>query len=145
MKDQFYKYIESLQDRITTTIEELDGTAIFEEDIWKRDEGGGGKTRVIENGTIFEKGGVNISAVYGELPEALRKQFKVDEGNFFACGLSIVLHPKIPFVHTVHANCRWNYPDEGDAEPPRIRGIANATHTPNSALLRCAESGPSSL
>ena len=62
MKDQFYKYIERLQDRITSTIEELDGAAKFNEDIWKRDEGGGGKTRVIENGAVFEKGGVNISA-----------------------------------------------------------------------------------
>ena len=107
MKDQFYKYIETLQDAITTTIEELDGVAKFKEDIWKRDEGGGGKTRVIENGTVFEKGGVNVSAVYGKLPEALRKQFKVDEGDFFACGLSLVLHPKNPFVPTVHAN--WRY------------------------------------
>jgi len=107
MKDQFYKYIETLQDAITTTIEELDGVAKFKEDIWKRDEGGGGKTRVIENGAVFEKGGVNVSAVYGKLPEALRKQFKVDEGDFFACGLSLVLHPKNPFVPTVHAN--WRY------------------------------------
>ena len=107
MKDQFYKYIETLQDAITTTIEELDGVAKFKEDIWKRDEGGGGKTRVIENGAVFEKGGVNVSAVYGKLPEALRKQFKVDEGDFFACGLSLVLHPKNLFVPTVHAN--WRY------------------------------------
>ena len=107
MKDQFYKYIETLQDAITTTIEELDGVAKFKEDIWKRDEGGGGKTRVIENGAVFEKGGVNVSAVYGKLPEALTKQFKVDEGDFFACGLSLVLHPKNPFIPTVHAN--WRY------------------------------------
>lgn len=58
-------------------------------------------------GTVFEKGGVNISAVHGELPEVLRNQFKVKEGNFFACGLSLVLHPKNPFVPTVHAN--WRY------------------------------------
>ena len=114
MKDQFYKYIESLQDRITTAIEELDGVAKFEEDIWKRDEGGGGKTRIIENGAVFEKGGVNISAVYGELPEALRKQFKVEEGDFFACGLSLVLHPKNPFVPTVHAN--WRYFEMYDSQ-----------------------------
>ncbi len=107
MKDQFYKYIETLQDAITTTIEELDGVAKFKEDIWKRNEGGGGKTRVIENGAVFEKGGVNVSAVYGKLPEALTKQFKVDEGDFFACGLSLVLHPKNPFIPTVHAN--WRY------------------------------------
>ncbi|AUC85131.1 oxygen-dependent coproporphyrinogen oxidase [Polaribacter sp. ALD11] len=107
MKDKFYKYIENLQDTITSKLEKVDGLAKFEEDIWEREEGGGGRTRVIENGNIFEKGGVNISAVHGELPEVLRNQFKVKEGNFFACGLSLVLHPTNPFVPTVHAN--WRY------------------------------------
>ena len=107
MKDQFYNYIQNLQDTITSTIENIDGKAIFKEDIWKRQEGGGGRTRVIENGSVFEKGGVNISAVHGKLPEALRNQFKVEQGDFFACGLSLVLHPKNPFVPTVHAN--WRY------------------------------------
>jgi len=107
MKDQFYKHIENLQDSITSKIEEVDGLAKFEEDIWQRQEGGGGRTRVIENGAIFEKGGVNISAVHGELPEILRKQFNVDEGTFFACGLSLVLHPINPMIPTVHAN--WRY------------------------------------
>ena len=93
MKDQFYKYIERLQDSITKAIEELDEEAKFNEDIWKRDEGGGGKTRVLENGAVFEKGGVNISAVYGELPEALRKQFKVEEGNFFCLWIKSSLTP----------------------------------------------------
>jgi coproporphyrinogen III oxidase len=107
MKDQFYKHIENLQDSITSKIEEVDGLAKFEEDIWQRQEGGGGRTRVIENGAIFEKGGVNISAVHGELPEVLRKQFNADEGTFFACGLSLVLHPINPMIPTVHAN--WRY------------------------------------
>ena len=107
MKAQFYKHIENLQDAITTKLEKVDGLAKFEEDIWKREEGGGGRTRVIESGNVFEKGGVNISAVHGELPEFLRNQFKVNEGNFFACGLSLVLHPTNPFVPTVHAN--WRY------------------------------------
>ena len=107
MKDKFYTYIENLQDAITSKLEEIDGIAKFKEDLWQRKEGGGGRTRVIENGAVFEKGGVNISAVYGELPEVLRNQFKVKEGNFFACGLSLVLHPVNPFVPTVHAN--WRY------------------------------------
>jgi len=107
MKNKFYAYIESLQDQITSKLEAVDGLASFEEDIWEREEGGGGRTRVIENGAIFEKGGVNISAVHGELPVVLRNQFKVKEGNFFACGLSLVLHPINPFVPTVHAN--WRY------------------------------------
>ena len=116
MKDKFYAYIENLQNAITSKLEEVDGSAKFKEDLWKRKEGGGGRTRVIENGAVFEKGGVNISAVHGELPEVLRNQFKVKEGNFFACGLSLVLHPKNPFVPTVHANWRYfeMYNSSGD-------------------------------
>ena len=114
MKNKFYNYIENLQDQITSTLEKVDGKAKFEEDLWDREEGGGGRTRVIENGAIFEKGGVNISAVHGELPEVLRNQFKVKEGNFFACGLSLVLHPTNPFVPTVHAN--WRYFEMYDSE-----------------------------
>ncbi|SHN02128.1 oxygen-dependent coproporphyrinogen oxidase [Polaribacter sp. KT 15] len=116
MKDQFYKYIENLQDTITSKLEEIDGGTKFKEDIWERPEGGGGRTRVIENGNVFEKGGVNISAVHGDLPEVLRNQFKVKEGNFFACGLSLVLHPINPFVPTVHANWRYfeMYDDAGN-------------------------------
>ena len=98
MKDQFYKYIENLQETITAKLEEVDGLGKFKEDLWEREEGGGGRTRVIENGAVFEKGGVNISAVYGKLPDALRKQFQVKEGDFFACGLSLVMHPKNPFL-----------------------------------------------
>ena len=79
MKDKFYKYIENLQDKITSELEQIDGAVAFKEDLWKRAEGGGGRTRVIENGNVFEKGGVNISAVHGELPEVLRNQFKVKE------------------------------------------------------------------
>ena len=114
MKDQFYNYIQQLQDTITKKLEEVDGIAKFKEDNWKRAEGGGGRTRVIENGAIFEKGGVNISKVFGELPEALRKQFGVESGDFFACGLSLVLHPKNPFVPTVHANWRYFEMYDGD-------------------------------
>ena len=107
MKEKFYKYIQNLQDTITSKLETIDGTATFQEDIWKRPEGGGGQTRVIKNGTVFEKGGVNISAVHGELPKTMRKHFGVENANFFACGLSLVLHPKNPIVPTVHAN--WRY------------------------------------
>ena len=113
MKEKFYSYILKLQDSITSRLETLDGEAVFVEDLWNREEGGGGRTRVIENGKIFEKGGVNISAVHGKLPESLQKQFKVESGDFYACGLSLVLHPKNPFVPTVHAN--WRYFEMYDA------------------------------
>jgi coproporphyrinogen III oxidase len=107
MKEQFVSYIRNLQNTITSALEEIDGKATFKEDHWKRPEGGGGRTRVIENGAVFEKGGVNISEVFGELPESMQPYFGVKNANFFACGLSLVLHPKNPFLPTVHAN--WRY------------------------------------
>ena len=114
MKNKFYNYIQQLQDTITSKLEDIDGKAKFREDIWKRPEGGGGRTRVIENGNVFEKGGVNISAVHGSLPKTMQSYFKVGEVDFFACGLSLVLHPKNPFVPTVHAN--WRYFEMYDKE-----------------------------
>ncbi|MCC1485189.1 oxygen-dependent coproporphyrinogen oxidase [Winogradskyella sp. E313] len=107
MKDKFFKYIQDLQNTITSKLESIDGKATFQEDIWKRPEGGGGRTRVIENGKVFEKGGVNISGVHGKLPESMQNYFGVKDADFFACGLSLVLHPKNPMVPTVHAN--WRY------------------------------------
>ncbi len=107
MKNKFYQYIQQLQDTIVSKLEEVDGSAKFKEDLWERPEGGGGRTRVIENGAVFEKGGVNISQVHGALPTTMQQYFKVGEVDFFACGLSLVLHPKNPMVPTVHAN--WRY------------------------------------
>jgi len=114
MKEKFVTYIKNLQDTITSKLETIDGKATFKEDPWVRKEGGGGRTRVIENGTVFEKGGVNISEVHGELPESMQNYFGVKDANFFACGLSLVLHPKNPFVPTVHAN--WRYFEMYDQE-----------------------------
>jgi coproporphyrinogen III oxidase len=107
MKEKFYAYIQDLQDAITSKLEEIDGEAVFREDLWERTEGGGGRTRVIENGAVFEKGGVNISKVFGPLAPAMQQHFGVGDVDFFACGLSLVLHPKNPMVPTVHAN--WRY------------------------------------
>jgi coproporphyrinogen III oxidase len=123
MKEKFYKYIQNLQEQITSKLEAVDGTAKFREDIWQRPEGGGGRTRVIENGTVFEKGGVNISAVHGKLPEAMQQLFNVKEADFFACGLSLVIHPKNPIVPTVHAN--WRY-FEMYPKSPSFGGVGEA-------------------
>jgi len=114
-KERFYSYIQELQDQICSTLETSDGQAKFQEDLWDRKGGGGGRTRVIENGAVFEKGGVNISAVHGELPDSMKAYFNVKEGSFFACGLSLVIHPKNPMVPTVHANWRYFelYKDDG--------------------------------
>jgi len=116
MKDKFYAYIKDLQNQITTGLESVDGVAKFKEDFWERPEGGGGRTRVIENGKIFEKGGVNISAVHGKLPKSMQAYFNVSDVDFFACGLSLVIHPKSPMVPTVHANWRYfeMYNQNGD-------------------------------
>jgi coproporphyrinogen III oxidase len=107
MREQFYNYIQELQDRICAGLEAVDGKARFQEDLWERPEGGGGRTRVIENGSVFEKGGVNISAVHGKLPESMQAYLKVEDADFFACGLSLVIHPVNPMVPTTHAN--WRY------------------------------------
>ncbi len=114
MKNKFYQYIQTLQDQICKGLEDVDGQAKFRQDLWERPEGGGGRTRVIENGNVFEKGGVNISAVHGALPKAMQTYFGVGEVDFFACGLSLVIHPKNPMVPTVHAN--WRYFEMYDKE-----------------------------
>lgn len=107
MKHQFIDFIHELQDRICAAIEAQDGKATFREDLWHRAAGGGGKTRVIADGTVFEKGGVNTSVVHGVLPELIRERFGVEQGYFMAAGLSLVIHPVNPHVPTVHANYRY--------------------------------------
>ena len=114
MREQFTAYIHDLQDRICAGLEQLDSTAKFVEDKWERAEGGGGKTRVISDGPVFEKGGVNTSVVHGPLPAAMQQAFGVPESDFFACGLSLVIHPRNPYVPTVHAN--WRYFELYDKE-----------------------------
>ena len=107
IKDQFSNHIRSLQTKICEELEKIDGKAVFTTDVWERPGGGGGKTRVINNGNVFEKGGVNISIVHGELSPQASQQLQINGHSFFACGLSLVLHPLNPFVPTVHAN--WRY------------------------------------
>jgi coproporphyrinogen III oxidase len=114
IKDTFSEYILSLQNTICDALERMDGRAVFAEDKWERPEGGGGISRIIGDGNVFEKGGVNTSMVYGKLPQAMQDAFGVKDNNFFACGLSLVIHPVNPFVPTVHAN--WRYFELYDSE-----------------------------
>lgn len=107
MKQNWINYIHQLQDTICAALEQADGKAVFVEDKWEREGGGGGKTRVMANGNVFEKGGVNTSVVFGEVSDAMRNQLQVDGARWFACGLSLVMHPLNPFVPTTHAN--WRY------------------------------------
>lgn len=106
LKENWIDYVLDLQNRICVALEEVDGKANFMEDKWERAEGGGGITRVIASGDVFEKGGVNTSVVYGDVTDAMRTQLKIDGDKWFACGLSVVLHPLNPFVPTVHCNYR---------------------------------------
>ena len=100
-------WYKSLQDNICKGLEKADDLAVFKEDIWERPEGGGGRSRVIENGNVFEKGGVNFSAVNGQLPENIKRALGVNQSEFFASGVSIVLHPKNPWVPIIHMNTRY--------------------------------------
>ncbi len=115
LRNRTEEYLRTLQDRICAALEEIDGGARFREDAWERPGGGGGRTRVMQKGRVFEKGGVNFSAVHGELPERMRAAMHVEAGEFFAAGVSLVLHPGSPHVPTVHANYRYFETSTGDA------------------------------
>ena len=108
-RQRFKAYVQTLQDTICTGLEQLDGQAKFQEDTWQREEGGGGRTRVIRDGGVFEQGGVNFSEVWGKtLPPAILSQYPEAAGHeFYATGTSMVLHPCNPYVPTVHLNYRY--------------------------------------
>jgi len=99
-------WFRDLQDRICAALETVDGKARFREDLWSREGGGGGVTRIIENGAVFEKGGVNTSEVFGIVLPEMSGELAGEGGDFFAAGLSLVLHPLNPHVPAVHANFR---------------------------------------
>jgi coproporphyrinogen III oxidase len=107
-------YFRGLQDRIGTALAELDGRAAFREDAWERPGGGGGRSRVLTDGGLFEKAGVNFSEVAGQMSEEFAAQIPGSGHNFTATGLSLVLHPRSPLVPTVHANFR--YLSKGDRQ-----------------------------
>ncbi|AFY78971.1 MAG: oxygen-dependent coproporphyrinogen oxidase [Hydrococcus sp. C42_A2020_068] len=103
------QFVQDLQDEICQALQQLDGKARFQEDNWERAEGGGGRTRVIRDGRVFEQGGVNFSEVWGDsLPASILAQRPEAAGhNFYATGTSMVLHPRNPYVPTVHLNYRY--------------------------------------
>lgn len=106
-KNQIAAYFQNLQQGICQALEQADGKAKFQEDVWQRPGGGGGHTRILQEGAVIEKGGVNFSAVYGEMPEALRKKMQAKATDFFASGVSIVIHPHNPHVPIIHMNIRY--------------------------------------
>jgi coproporphyrinogen III oxidase len=112
MRERTRAYVESLQDTICSALERIDGTACFREELWERPAGGGGRTRVLEGGSVFEKAGVNTSCVFGEVPAVLESEMPGEAPTFYATGVSLVLHPLNPHAPTVHANYR--YIERGD-------------------------------
>lgn len=111
-------YLLDLQRRVIAELERLDGQA-FRSDRWRRPEGGGGETRVIEEGGLFERGGVNFSHVFGERlpPSASASRPELAGGGFEAMGVSLVLHPRNPYVPTVHMNVRFFLATRPDSDP----------------------------
>ncbi len=114
MRDKAAKLFQRLQGEICQALEQVDSVAKFELDEWERPSeegghGGGGKTRVLRGGRVFEQGGVNFSEVHGVLPEAMTKKLTGREGTapFFATGVSLVIHPQSPMIPTTHANFRY--------------------------------------
>jgi len=122
-RENISDWLKKLQDSICSDLEQADGGSKFEEDNWIRSEGGGGRTRIIKEGNVIEKGGVLFSAVHGATPDFLLKEkvhsnlaiAKADQANsnFFATGVSIVIHPKSPMVPIIHMNIRYFEMDNG--------------------------------
>jgi len=112
-------YLLGLQDDICRQLEEEDGVAKFEEDAWEREEGGGGRTRVLTDGAIFEQGGVNFSHVFGTNlpPSATAHRPELAGRSFQAMGVSLVIHPKNPYIPTSHANVRFFIAEKPGEDP----------------------------
>ncbi len=129
-KEEISEWFGTLQNNICRSLEEADGIAKFQEDLWTREEGGGGRTCIIQAGKVIEKGGVAYSAVYGPVPDFLKKELGIaiseqrtaNRGHgmvnaetkaFFATGVSIVIHPRSPMVPIIHMNVRYFETDNG--------------------------------
>jgi coproporphyrinogen III oxidase len=107
-KEEITQWFQQLQDEICAAIEKTDSQGKFQQDLWSREGGGGGRSRIMNNGRIIEKGGVNFSAVHGELPDQVKSVLQFEgTANFFATGVSIVMHPHNPFVPIIHMNVRY--------------------------------------
>ena len=117
--NEVLKYLHKLQDQICEQLENLDGTGKFRTDAWERPEGGGGRTRILRDGTIFEQAGVGFSHVYGEKlpPSATTQRPELAGRNFQAMGVSLVMHPLNPYVPTSHVNLRFFLAEKENADP----------------------------
>ncbi len=106
-KEEITDWFSHLQDDICQALEEADQQGKFQEDGWQREGGGGGRSRVMTGGKVIEKGGVGFSAVYGETPYRIIKALGLEKADFYATGVSIVIHPHSPMVPIIHMNVRY--------------------------------------
>lgn len=113
-KEEISRQFRVLQDEICNSLEIEDEKSAFQEDVWDRKEGGGGISRILENGNLIEKGGVNFSAVFGNTPDNIKASFGYESTEFYATGVSIVLHPQNPFVPIIHMNIRYFEMNDGN-------------------------------
>ncbi|MEA9491561.1 oxygen-dependent coproporphyrinogen oxidase [Xanthomonas campestris] len=107
--DRVRDYLTGLQDRICAAVEAIDGSARFAEDLWQREEGGGGRTRILRDGAVFEQAGIGFSDVSGARlpPSASAHRPELAGATWRACGVSLVFHPHNPHIPTTHANVRY--------------------------------------
>ncbi|OLL24162.1 Oxygen-dependent coproporphyrinogen-III oxidase, mitochondrial, partial [Neolecta irregularis DAH-3] len=125
MRSRMETFVKELQHELIERLEEIDSHK-FRIDSWTRSEGGSGISAVLQDGSVFEKAGINISVVYGSLPPAAAQKMRADHKNivigdqplpFFAAGISLVLHPKNPMAPTVHLNYRYFELTDKDGNP----------------------------
>lgn len=119
MLDQVNGYLTDLQDRICAALAQADGAGSFKEEAWQRPGGGGGRSRVMREGAVLEQGGVGYSHVFGEQMPASATAHRPELAgrNFNACGVSLVMHPRNPYVPTSHANVRFFIAEKAGADP----------------------------
>jgi coproporphyrinogen III oxidase len=152
--DQVKRYLQDLQDRICQAIEQTDGQARFQEDFWTRPDGGGGRSRVLRNGGVFEQAGVGFSHVHGSNlpPTASERRPELAGRSFQAMGVSLVFHPHNPYVPTTHANVRFFVAEKPGAAPiwwfgggfdltPYYGFMEDARHWHRHARAACAPFG----
>jgi coproporphyrinogen III oxidase len=114
-RNEIADFMKTLQDEICAGLEAEDGVQKFQEDVWTHETGGGGRSRIIQHGNVFEKGGVNFSAVEGDMPEFMKSRVNPNATKFFATGVSLVIHPENPMVPIVHMNVRYFETDTGES------------------------------
>jgi coproporphyrinogen III oxidase len=149
-KETISQWFMGLQANICQALEQADGKASFVRDQWTRQGGGGGQSNVIQDGAIIEKGGVNFSAVFGETPDAILRALKLEKADFFATGVSIVLHPRSPMLPIIHMNVRyfemtngvWWFGGGIDLTPHYVN-VADASHFHQQLKKVCDKHHPS--